>query len=275
MNKHPEILYADYDITREEPEGLKNTIVLYAIFLIMCAVMLVCSWHNPKRMDTTGVDTQILILDEENLIPNKEALKKSLTAFYKETGITPAVKTVNHSEWDQRYYLLEDYAYRVYKDLFPDEKHWLIVYSADPDVSDGFDNWKWEGMQGNDTDPILAEEEVALFNTTLHKCLLQREKYDVGQAIKIAFDTLTPVAMRVYLPEGKRNTMIGVVVFFSMIFIPLLISFANDKRKFKYYATAVKCPDELTDQEPCSYCGGIYIVGLQKRCPHCGALLKK
>ncbi len=275
VNKKPEILYADYDISREKPAGLANAITSYAILMIFCALLLVFSWHNPKKLDTNGLDTQILILDDENLIENREGLKKSLRAFFNETGIIPAVKTLNHDQWNQKYYFLEDYAYHLYKELFTDEKHWLIVYSTDPDLSDDFDNWQWEGMQGNDTDPILAEEEQNIFNSTLQKYLLQREKYDVGQALQIAFDSLRPLAMRNYLPESKKKTVAGIAIFFSLICIPLIISFVNDYRKWKYYATAVKCPDEFVDQEKCSYCDGIYIAGLHKRCPHCGALLKK
>ena len=219
VNRKPEIVYADYDISREKPAGLANAIIVYVIFLIFCAFLLLFSWHNPEKLDTRGIDTQILILDDENLIENKEGLQKSLKAFFNETGIIPAVKTLNHEDWNQNYYFLEDYAYHLYKELFKDEKHWLIVYSADPDfsdpdLSDDFDNWQWEGMQGNDTDPIIAEEEQEIFNSTLQKCLLQKGKYDVGKAIQTAFDTLRPLAMRNYLPEKKKKNGSGHCDFF-------------------------------------------------------------
>ena len=42
----------------------------------------------------------------------------------------------------------------------------------------------------------------------------------------------------------------------------------------KHYSQAVECPETFVDQEACEYCGGIYIVGLNTSCPHCGAPVK-
>ena len=51
--------------------------------------------------------------------------------FRDKTGVTPAIITVDNREWKGYYNDLENYAYDRYVNMFPDEKHWLIVYSSD------------------------------------------------------------------------------------------------------------------------------------------------
>ena len=268
----PKYVYADYDITKKEPMRYTTCIP----FLIFAAVAIFFFWktnlHNPKKIDTANIDTAIIISDDAGVISDRTALETSLKHFLNKTGIPAAVKTLNKDDWSQDY-TLKNHAYNLYLKMFKDEKHWLIVYSSDPEgEAEGFEDWEWEGMQGNDTDPILGEKETGLFNKTLQTALLQREKYDVGAAIALAFDTLTPRAMDSYI-ENPKSAIWGTVILVALN-IFLIIIIISDNINAKKYRTAEKCPYKITDQKTCPYCDGMYVPIVDIKCPHCGAPVK-
>ena len=85
-------------------------------------------------------------------------------------------------------------------------------------------------------------------------------------AVAFAFDTLTPVVMNKYLEKKCYSILIAIGLLWLYLF------FTNfHPIKDSWYKKAVECPAEFVDQEKCKYCGGVYIVGFNKTCPHCGA----
>ena len=288
VNKKPEYIYANYDIKPNDgcektlAFGCLSAIWIFFIFLSLGLVMLT-SRHAPKKL-LTDYNTEIVIQDDADIISDKVLVRDAFERFFNQTGITPALKTLSREEWDKEVLKyqnipeddqLEKYAYDWYIENFKDEKHWLIVYLPDSDLSDNFDDWKWEGMQGNDTDPILGDRETSLFNENFQKYLLQRNKYSVGEAVASAFDTLTPIAMEKYIPPFATTVAIIACVVFSIMFLPPMLLIISDSKKKKKYRTAVECPEGYTDQEKCPFCQGIYIAGLHEKCPHCGAEIQK
>ena len=274
----PYFVYANYDIRKGRKLPVKSAPIIFCIiFMLMAILHIPTEYHNPTKLEWSEEELSsikyetILISDTANVISDKESLRKSLDAFYNETGIMPAVITVEESIWVNNYTEIEHFAYDTYVNLFDDEKHWLILYSSAEKNESGFENWKWEGMQGNDTDPILSSNETNLFNKTLQKCLLQNSKYDVGQAISVAFDTLTPVAMKKYLPTDVITSSFATFIIFGIV---LLILIRPNPKLNNQYKSAVVCPETFEDQETCEYCGGIYVVGLHTKCPHCSAPVK-
>ncbi|MCR5401840.1 MAG: hypothetical protein K6E78_09645 [Treponema sp.] len=237
---------------------------LFAIFI--CFISFSTIKRKAYKLNM-NYDTQIQILDEMNVVSDRESLYDSLLRFQDETGITPAILTITDKEWKESYSSLEKYAYDWYVDHFSDEMHWLIVYAADTDLSDDFDDWAWEGMQGDSTDSILKRRERDVFNSELQKSLLQRDKYDVGQAITFAFDELTPIVMDTYI---EKDAVLSFVVtsIFAIIFIIAQFGVHPLNKK---YRMAKKCPAGYTNQEKCEYCNGLYLAGLHKKCPQCGA----
>ena len=93
-------------------------------------------------------DTDVKAKIDEALLQN------TFIEFQAETGITPALLTVMPDDWQSHYNDFSRFAYESYVNLFTDESHWLFCYSGDP--SSEFDDWQWEGMQGNDTDRVLT-----------------------------------------------------------------------------------------------------------------------
>ena len=264
-NKKPVIIYSDRDPTNSLKESLGYLAFMTVLLLILCGVFCLFYCHSPKKIIPDS-GAGIVIKDEANIFTDTEELKASLNRFFETTGIAPAVLTVKDEVWREDYSTLERFAYNKYLEIFPSEKYWLIVYSPGPESKDGFDDWHWEGMQGDSTDDILTEVETGLFNETLQKALLQREKYSVENAVAFAFDTLTPVVMNKYLEKKCYSILIAIGLLWLYLF------FTNfHPIKDSWYKKAVECPAEFVDQEKCRYCSGVYIVGFNKTCPHGGA----
>ncbi len=169
--------------------------------------------------DSIVIEDNIGVLDDESGVYN------SLAAFQEKTGITPALVTIKYEDYALNYNSLEDYAYSEYLIRFDDEKHWLFVYEEVGDldkISIPVDSiyypdpsepaWAFEGMQGNDTDPILTTEVTDKFNAILRKKLLEGESPD--KAFSYAFDEMTPSLMKFkWSPEMAAPIfMLGFVV---------------------------------------------------------------
>ena len=265
----PVLLYTNYDYTKS---GNTAVCILVAGYFALAALTMVfvafTMIFGPFKI-RTNYDTTIVIEDNADLISTSEEkeLKKALKDFFNKTGIAPAVVTVNNEDWQDDYKNLEKYSYDLYLDMFKDEKHWLIVYS-EPVEPDYFNDWYWEGMQGDRTDGVLTEKKTSKFNKSLQKKLTARTKYTVGEALTESFEEFNKVVM------AKDNNGIMAVVFFvitglfgglSAFFIILGI------RLKKQYKSSFECKEEVVRQRKCSYCGGIYVIGHHNNCPHCQA----
>ena len=272
-NHRPVFVYANYDIRKEHKNKLTMRIVLFIFFIVpslfMTASGLFLSGHFPKKLEA-NYDTTIVIEDNLGIIQDENGLRQSLQNFYDTTGITPAVAIYPNDVWKDNYSSLEDYAYEDYLTRFNDEKHWLIVYTTEL-TKDGFEDWNWEAMQGDDTDEILTSKETSFFISSVHDKLLQPGKYSVDGAIAEAFDELTPIVMKKYLsPMMSIVTLIFESIFIGVIL--LMMDFHPIREN--NYKKAVECDPKFVDQEACEYCGGIYVIGMQTTCPHCGAPVK-
>ena len=137
----------------------------------------------PKKYDHT-----IIIRDEADVIDNEDALYSELERFMKKTGVTPSVVTVHNESW-YAYDSLLDYSYARYLQEFNDEMHWLIVYSEPIDPNPDFNDWYWEGMQGDDTDPVLKERYTERFADRFYSML--NSGAGVGDALSYSFSDVT------------------------------------------------------------------------------------
>lgn len=282
----PMYVYADYDITKNKSPLRFLILLFYLPFFITIIGMAKNVVRIPQRL-STDYDTSIVISDYINVLGNTNRLETSLKDFYNETGITPAVFTVYNEVWEDNYSSLEDYSYDLYVNAFPDEKHWLIVYSQPMEPDPSFNDWYWEGMQGDDTSDILTSAKADEFNSALQRYLTDNS-VSVADAISRAFDKITPEIMK----KSVDMSMILPFLFFGgfLIFHAYLMVFHDPARK---YRNAEVCPNDepvTTSAQPakpvqtaepsqpmqeksCPYCGGSYVAGRDKRCPYCQALL--
>lgn len=267
-NHHrPVYVYADYDITEKRSPLRFLMLLFYLPFILFTFSMFAEAYHHPHKLPQ-NYDYKIVVEDKANVLGNTAELRNSLVAFYNRTGISPAVITVENSDWQGIYSDLENYAYDLYVNHFADESHWLIVYST-PDgysSSDGFEDWYWEGMQGNDTDDVLTGSVTNSFNDELQKNLTARTRYTVSSAISTSFDDLTPTVMKSKVNWTMLFTSIAILAFVCL-HACLMIGINPKARK---YAKAKPCSD-AAQEKACEYCGYTYVVDTCTECPHCGA----
>ena len=286
-NDKERYFYADRNFNPKYDKKRLLLILFYLPFLFF----IVLSFKSALPIVKKDYDHSIVIKDDADVIGNEWALQESLKKFMDRTGVTPSVITVFEDEWSDKYTSLEEYAFDRYLAEFNDEMHWLIVYSKPRSYTsdDGFIDWKWEGMQGNDTDPVLKKRETDKFNEKL-QALLTDETIDAGTAITTAFNefsediSLMPQLSVIIMPLF----MLGFIIFHAYFMLGL-----NELK----YANAVPAPEESTNgisstlggengirkeivrladeksRKNCPYCGAEISVLTNKRCPCCDALI--
>ena len=275
-NNTPYFIYANYDVRKPDPMPRVSAFIVFFMILlpimIGCAIVMIRSVNVPKKL-THSDKPKYVIEDNIGVLEDTKQLKSAMKDFYDTTGIIPAVITVRNEDWNEDYTSLENYAYDLYINRFhKDETHWLIVYSES--IKDnGFNDWYWEGMQGDDTDNILTGKRADAFTESLQKRLLLRDKYSVDAAIALTLDEFRPQMMRPSLDGLKFGFGLFLfLVFGGVTFYSFAVAYKPAKVP-EEYKNAKLCELTQVYQEPCNFCGGIYIIGMHTTCPHCGASL--
>ena len=274
----PYFVYSNYDIRKRTDGNIFVWIIEFMFillpFILTFSALAIKQINVPKKVDYfKNRSVEYVIEDNAGVIKDEKKLKKSLKEFYKETGVVPAVITVNNDAWNTNYKNLEKYAFDLYVNRFKDEYHLLIVYS-EAVKDDGFNDWYCEEMAGDNTGRVITDRIGSDFNNALYKNLLQREKYSVDEAIAATFDEYTPKMMKVSLnnPFLFFGFLFVVMLLLAGSAMTLLYALHKDKVPEKY-KKAVPCDLNAVYQGSCNFCGGLYIVGMHTECPHCGAAL--
>ena len=265
-NYRPVYVYADYDIRKETASGKVWSIIGSAINLLFGIMLLAMCDDKPQKMDTSP-SYSCEIVDYAGVIDDTDMVQSAIDDFYDETGIPVEVMTVNNEDWQGSYSKLEGFAYDMYLSEFDDEEHWLIVYSEPILPDEDFNDWYWQGMQGDDTDYILTADKTDDFNDLMQKYLTANSRHTVSTAIAAAFDETTPDIMEgqiewIFVFWGSLLSGIGVYEIYKTL--------TTNKKVFR---SAVKCPKN-SKEDTCEYCGNVYVIGTCNECPHCGAPLR-
>ena len=272
-NGIPNEIFCNSDLQKTTASSKAALTFIVGIMAAMYSLMLVAvSFHFPGRLKT-DYDTSISISDWAKIMTTDEeaALMDALIDFQDKTGITPYVVTANNEDWQDKYSELEKYAYDLYVERFADEKHWLIIYSEPKVPEASFNDWYWEGMQGDDTDSILDGSELKAFNKEMHKLLEDRSDYTVAEAMTKTFEDNTDKFMRQYITWG---TIIAAAVLIVCGITGIILIQKHYKKTEKKYSTAFKVePNETIEKAQCDYCCGTYVVGRHTNCPYCQAQL--
>lgn len=169
-NYRPVYVYADYDIRKGTASGKFFSILGSAVSLLFGIMLLAMCYDKPQKMDTSP-SYSCEIVDCAGVIDDADMVQSAIDDFYDETGIPVEVMTVNNEDWQGSYSKLEDFAYDMYVTEFDDEEHWLVVYSEPTSPDPDFNDWYWEGMQGDDTDNIITVDVVDDFKDLMQKYL--------------------------------------------------------------------------------------------------------
>ncbi len=271
-NNRPNYFYANCYIDNiRQPSIFSKIFTTLTIlpFIILGIIMLKLSIKIPKKL-YQDKPYEIIIQDNANVLGDTANLKETLQNFYKKTGIAPAIITVNNENWERYYNSLENYAYDLYVNNFADEEHWLIVYSEPVTPNIIFNDWYWEGMQGNDTDSILTGKKTYMFNQNMQKYLTSSSKYSVCLAIQKNFENILPTVME---KEVDIEMLLMAIIFTTIGFIfliPFWLENNYDHIKYKDIKNAVPYDNNKAEVQ-CEACRGIYIEGTCTSCPYCGA----
>ena len=192
-------------------------------------------------------DRNILVNDRAQVLEGSTRLNDALNAFSEKTKITPAVITLYNEEWQKYYGTLEDYAYSQYLLNFQDEKHWLIVYSEPKEKTDDWE-WFWEGMQGDDTDPVLTPNVTEVFNQTMQTGLVD-EKSPVPDIIADAFQAVTVRAGTLRPRLNQERLLICSAILLCLV---IAACFSMGLHRFKY-RNAEYAPENFGDEEDDQY----------------------
>ena len=264
-DNQPQYYYSDYETdTLKRRKRLKVWIPVLVLVLLMIIVAL-----KPRAL-STDYDSDILINDRLGVIDDEGSLLSALEAFRDETGITPCIITTTNDRWEKHYDDLASFAFDVYVNTFEDERHWLLMYSQPEDPDPEFDDWYWEGVQGDDTVYILTEDSADEFGMTLQK-YLTRQKYTVGEAFTKAFDETTPDIMS-HAAVDSSAVLGGIILMVILIWIAIRRTGIFKKAM----ARPASIPAQAVPVKPrsievtCEYCGGVYLTD-KLNCPHCGA----
>lgn len=234
----PYYFYSNYDPAAKPVRTGFEKIFCIFMTIVLIPVMIVCLLGGYEQLAgrkkiAMNYNTQIVIQDSIGVLGDTGELEKALTEFQNTTGITPAIFTTSNDLWKNENKTLMEYAYDQYVENFADESHWLIIYSQDPE-----NDWYWEGMQGDDTDPILSRKKCREFNMNLQRYFLNRTDYTVAQALTKAFSELTPGLMK-----GEMPYFIVFVVVFLFCLIVLCAVYDFNPWMLKY-RKAVLCENK-------------------------------
>ena len=272
----PCLVYSNYDVRKPEMGSFIVSIIICVFMFLPMAIaslfVIAKAFTVPNRIEYSKYKNktpEFVIEDNLGVLEDEANLERAMKDFYDETGVIPAVITISNDTWKEDYNSLEAYAYDVSLNRFPDEYHWLIVYSS-AEKDNGFDDWHWEGMQGNYTDPILTPERTDDFTESLQVRLTQRSKYSVDDAIAATLDEYRPVMMKMVVNKSRLLGGILLIAMSILFIVPTLLT-NKPKKVPDYYKNAVPCELKEVYQLSCNFCGGMYVVGMHNSCPHCGA----
>jgi len=237
--------------------------IVFALVLVIIAPFFIKACMAPKKAES-GYAAPI-INDKVEILGDTSDLYAALDEFGKKTGITPAVETVYSDEYSLS---LQSYAYGRYLKLFTNESSWLIVISCERSDPSNVSKWRWEGMQGNDTDNILTTSVLEPFNKSID------DGFDFpmqDNPTKVLTDAFTKLNSYVMNPFVISDTEIWAVFGFCMFGVLFGIAFAAVITSYKKYGKTIECAD-LNDnaKRACPKCGGESSIENHDYCPFCG-----
>ncbi len=280
---HPEYFYSNQEgNTRSVLECIVRIIYYSVPFLIASIFCLTDTFHKPQKLDLP-YDTKIIIEDTHDFLTEQEEsrVRGSMVQFQQSTGITPSLQCITISDYEnapEGYYTLSNYAYAEYVKKWKDERHWLLVYAQDDNNKS---KWYWEGMQGDDTDPILTTDWTNTFNTEVQNGLYRGS---IANAFQSGFSAINEGIMKPWINRWMLGIGLGLLLISMCCALPSIIGLFAIKKysdaypvegiKQKYQDAAETVKKNDIQEDVCEYCGGIYVHGLHLKCPHCNAPIK-
>ncbi len=237
----------DYIYARSKPG--KTGISTLVIIAIMGAIFIMATGFSafsdapkfivPKYRDDPAVHDVANVMTEEE----ENELQAQIRIYNQTTGICPVIYTTYDEEWNREYENLEKFTYDKYVSNFSDEQHFVIVYSIP--VNDAVftpgsvvtsKEFKWEAVQGDETDPIITESAFRRFGKVIQKDLEAGK--GPGTAFIDGFETANVNAENMLNPTSPSRIfklftgsipLLITLGFFIPVFILMLKTYKKDK----------------------------------------------
>lgn len=269
-----------YSRTMPQRASLSSVIIIIVMAIFFTGVTgMVIFQDKPRRLN--GLYDSPKVYDDANVIENDDALTEKIEEYYVLTGICPVIYTVNDEEWNYRfnenltysYDDLESYAFFKYTDNFPDEKHFVIVYSVPKQSQNLYEqgmidvpDYSWEAVQGDDTDLILTESMFERFGNIV------QDDLEKGAGPGTAFEDAFVFALK--SADSKLNPSVGTSILrtitssfpmlFSLgIFIPMIIMAIKSYKKDRDVEYE-EVPLDENDVAQSQTIGGVPVNGYSK-----------
>lgn len=203
----------------------------------------------PKPIESHVSYETKYITDTIDVIDNEREVIETLKDFHQETGICPHILTISHDDW-VRYDSLENYSLEKYYDMFYDEEHFLLVYSEYYYEDDGYLDWAWECIIGDDTIEILSESKMSKFNDNFYE-ELSRSSTPLSDDLIAVFSDAETIFMKGGGDiEGALATITFMFIWGSVVLIcmaSVISSFVTSRRDYTY------SPEEGMPQQASAY----------------------
>ena len=261
--------YIYAECTPDKPD-LAITIILSILILViglgLAWFMMDIGLFVPRPISTSSYESGIYL--ESSLdIGDESAALDAMQDMLETTGVSPAVKVVDDAVWSANYTDLETFAYSEYYRMFDDEYHWLVVISyPDETADDGFVDWQWEGIIGDDCESVISSETEDKFTLIMQKYLLRSEQTSLGDFLASAYDEFDAGV----LATQYDVTFLAISAVFALVAFMLVVLVIRKYTREKTCYKATKVPAGAAMQK-CSYCDRPYVVGTILVCPGCGA----
>lgn len=245
---------------------------IFWIFLFVMGVSETFSF--PGKVKNTVPDG-VYVRDEADFLNDREEeqLNEVLDRYYRETGINPCIYLIDKADWNGKYTSLENFGLSEYYRLFQDETHYLVVYS-DEVREDGWHDWAFETIVGDDTTKALGTEREDFMSDKLYK-EFNRNEDNLCEAFVVSFEALIADSGKVKFNPGVMVVILLFSVFLVFILIAVVSDYLNRRDEYKYsqlYSDSIKNPAEYI--MACPECG-TKNTELSDICPGCGAPLKR
>lgn len=251
---------------REAPNGVSAVVkcaFVSVFFLPVIFLLLFVGLFFPVKTDLSTYDHTVVVSDTTGFLDDAQPLKASLESFRDKTGVTPSVEIVRDSDWKTNYTDRGTFAYSEYLRLFDDEKHWLFIVSYPEEKrTDGFVDWEWEGMIGDEVGRTIKWTTEDELTEEMHRQLLRTEPEQIGSALAKVFDTIGEKAMK---PQFTPFVLVAAAVV-TVVYVFIMWLIIHFYRRKKKVFEAQPAPSAS-----CPYCGCRVFPDVEKVCTRCGA----
>ncbi|MCR5329399.1 MAG: hypothetical protein K6E12_11210 [Saccharofermentans sp.] len=235
----------EYVYARRKPDrtGITSVIVVTLFSAVFVFMGLIGNRPVFAQKLTPEYSDEPAIHDDTGVIDNGDELLNTLDEYCYTTGICPVIYTVYDEEWNSSYTDLEDYAFGTYVNNYPDEQHFVIVYSIPKSQAEGVKDgsvtvpdYSWEAVQGDDTDEIITEQVFEKFGKTVQRRLEAGK--GPGEAFDSAFAESTEKLAKDMNPNAVRRVFkmlsayipfLIVLAFFILVIVLTVKSYIKDR----------------------------------------------